>query len=201
MDIDIQPAAPTIFTNSPASPDTPVTLVAHVSVSAAKQVISGFDSAKISGAKPTISANSISDFRSLSSLLIKCNFPFHTYALGEERKIRLGASRSGTAVYYKRKLYCCPINIPTLINLEASAWKLAMTGYGTLIIASVYMPPKKRLVMSDIETLLALGDAVILFGDLNSKNTDWSTTNTSKRTFPTLAEDHELASYLNTSPN
>ncbi|GBP35267.1 Probable RNA-directed DNA polymerase from transposon BS [Eumeta japonica] len=69
-----------------------------------------------------------------------------------------------------------------------------MTGHGTLIIVSVYLPPKKRLFWSDIETLLALGDAVILFGDLNSKNTDshCSTTNASRRTLATHAEDHRL---------
>ncbi|GBP94600.1 Probable RNA-directed DNA polymerase from transposon BS [Eumeta japonica] len=70
---------------------------------------------------------------------------------------------------------------PPLINLEASACRLAMTGHGTLIIVSVYLPPKKPLLRSDIETLLALGDAVILFGDLNSKNTDWRC-NTTKAT-------------------
>ncbi|GBP59900.1 RNA-directed DNA polymerase from mobile element jockey [Eumeta japonica] len=70
-----------------------------------------------------------------------------------------------------------------------------MTGHGTLIIVSVYLPPHKPLLRSDIETLLALGDAVILFGDLNSKNTDWrsNTTNTSGRMLATLAEDHDLA--------
>ncbi|GBP78982.1 hypothetical protein EVAR_58125_1 [Eumeta japonica] len=35
-----------------------------------------------------ITVDSISDFRSLNSLLIKYNFPFHTYALGKERKIK-----------------------------------------------------------------------------------------------------------------
>ncbi|GBP43062.1 RNA-directed DNA polymerase from mobile element jockey [Eumeta japonica] len=57
------------------------------------------------------------------------------------------------------------------------------------------LPPHKPLLRSDIETLLALGDAVILFGDLNSKNTDWrsNTTNTSGRMLATLAEDHDLA--------
>ncbi|GBP33577.1 RNA-directed DNA polymerase from mobile element jockey [Eumeta japonica] len=111
------------------------------------------------------------------------------------RNDRLNAPKGGTAVYYKRKLYCCPVDTPPLINIEASACRLAMTGHGTLIIVSVYLPPHKPLLRSDIETLLALGDAVILFGDLNSKNTDWrsNTTNTSGRMLATLAEDHDLA--------
>ncbi|GBP02309.1 hypothetical protein EVAR_85403_1 [Eumeta japonica] len=48
-------------------------------------------------------------------------------------------------------------DIPPLINIEASACRLAMTGHGTLIIVSVYLPPHKPLLRSDIETLLALG--------------------------------------------
>ncbi|GBP32503.1 Nucleic-acid-binding protein from transposon X-element [Eumeta japonica] len=98
------------------------------------------------------------------------------------RNDRLSAPRGGTTVYYKRKLYCCPLDTPPLINLETSACRLPMTGHGILIIVSVYLSPKKPLLRSDIESLLALGDAVILFGDLNSKNTDWrcNTTNASR---------------------
>ncbi|GBP35068.1 hypothetical protein EVAR_75271_1 [Eumeta japonica] len=44
-----------------------------------------------------------------------------------------------------------------------------MTGHGVLILVSVYLPPKKKMLQSDLKTLLALGDDVILFGDLNSK--------------------------------
>ncbi|GBP47269.1 Probable RNA-directed DNA polymerase from transposon BS [Eumeta japonica] len=51
--------------------------------------------------------------------------------------------------------------------------RLSMTGHGTIIIISVYLSPRKELLRSDIETLLTLGDTVILFGDLNS-STQWS---------------------------
>ncbi|GBP38700.1 hypothetical protein EVAR_22349_1 [Eumeta japonica] len=44
-----------------------------------------------------------------------------------------------------------------------------MTGYGVLVLVSVYLPPKKKLLQSDLEAPLPSGDAVILFGDLNSK--------------------------------
>ncbi|GBP14940.1 hypothetical protein EVAR_6593_1 [Eumeta japonica] len=54
MYIDIQPAAPITFTDSPASPDSPVTSVARGPVTATKQAISGTESAKIFGAKPTV---------------------------------------------------------------------------------------------------------------------------------------------------
>ncbi|GBP74436.1 RNA-directed DNA polymerase from mobile element jockey [Eumeta japonica] len=48
-----------------------------------------------------------------------------------------------------------------------------MIGYGILILVSVYLPPKKELLRSDLEALFALWDAVILFGDFNSKSSNW----------------------------
>ncbi|GBP82764.1 RNA-directed DNA polymerase from mobile element jockey [Eumeta japonica] len=112
------------------------------------------------------------------------------------RNDRLSAPKGGTYCrVLQKKTLLLSRRYPPLINIEASACRLAMTGHGTLIIVSVYLPPHKPLLRSDIETLLALGDAVILFGDLNSKNTDWrsNTTNASGRMLATLAEDHELA--------
>ncbi|GBP08580.1 hypothetical protein EVAR_7199_1 [Eumeta japonica] len=41
---------------------------------------------------------------------------------------------------------------------------------GRVVIVSVYLPPSKMLFRSDLETLLVLEDAVILFSDFNSKN-------------------------------
>ncbi|GBP88953.1 RNA-directed DNA polymerase from mobile element jockey [Eumeta japonica] len=85
------------------------------------------------------------------------------------RTDRLGTSGGGTVLYYKRSLHCCPVDTPQLINLEVTACKLAMSGHGTLIIVSVYLPSSKQLLRSDLESLLALGEHVILFGDFNSK--------------------------------
>ncbi|GBP19322.1 Probable RNA-directed DNA polymerase from transposon BS [Eumeta japonica] len=48
-----------------------------------------------------------------------------------------------------------------------------MSGHRILVIVSIYLSPSKKLLRSDIEALLALGDAVILFGDFNYKNTNW----------------------------
>ncbi|GBP11547.1 RNA-directed DNA polymerase from mobile element jockey [Eumeta japonica] len=64
--------------------------------------------------------------------------------------------------------------IPTLTNIEATACSLSMAGHGIMILVSVYLPPKKKLLWSDLEVLFALGDAVILFGDFNSKITHWN---------------------------
>ncbi|GBP68339.1 Probable RNA-directed DNA polymerase from transposon BS [Eumeta japonica] len=66
-----------------------------------------------------------------------------------------------------------------------------MTDHGTLIIISVYLPPKKELLRSDIETFLAVKDTVILFGNLNSKNTSWrcNYTNSNEHEMVELAEN------------
>ncbi|GBP83141.1 RNA-directed DNA polymerase from mobile element jockey [Eumeta japonica] len=89
---------------------------------------------------------------------------------------RTDAPLGGTAIYYKRSLQCCPIDLPTLSNIEATGCRLAMTGHRTLVIVSIYLSPSKKLLRSDIEALLTLGDAVILFGDFNCKHTDWGCT-------------------------
>ncbi|GBP60466.1 RNA-directed DNA polymerase from mobile element jockey [Eumeta japonica] len=89
------------------------------------------------------------------------------------RTDRTHASRGGTALYYSRSLHCCPIDIPPLINMEATGCRLAMTGHRTLIIVSVYLPSPQPLHRRDLRALLALGDAVILFGDFNCKNPRW----------------------------
>ncbi|GBP27279.1 RNA-directed DNA polymerase from mobile element jockey [Eumeta japonica] len=111
------------------------------------------------------------------------------------RKDRLSGRLGGTAVYYRRSLHSCPFEVPSLINLEVSACRLAVTGHGTLIIVSVYLPSRKKLLRSDIEALLALGDAVILFDDFNYKNKDWNckTTNKNRRKLACLTNNHDFA--------
>ncbi|GBP33578.1 hypothetical protein EVAR_28734_1 [Eumeta japonica] len=58
--------------NFRTSPDT------HINYTSARNTLHGIK----------ITVDSIADFRSLNSLLIKSNIPFHTYALEEERKIK-----------------------------------------------------------------------------------------------------------------
>ncbi|GBP36084.1 Probable RNA-directed DNA polymerase from transposon BS [Eumeta japonica] len=89
------------------------------------------------------------------------------------RTDRQGAPKDGTAIYYNGALYCCLIDTPPLINIEATACRFSMIGHGILILVSVYLPPKKVLLRSDLEALFALRDAVILFGDFNGKSTNW----------------------------
>ncbi|GBP50466.1 hypothetical protein EVAR_96702_1 [Eumeta japonica] len=77
--------------------------------------------------------------------------------------------KEAIALYYRCSLYCGPINIPSLINMEATDCRLPITGHSTLVILSVYLPSSKGFVRRDLRALLALGDAVILFGDFNYK--------------------------------
>ncbi|GBP34182.1 RNA-directed DNA polymerase from mobile element jockey [Eumeta japonica] len=107
--------------------------------------------------------------------LLKPNSPKSCTLAGyvQLRTDRTDAPLGGTAIYYKRSLQCCPIDLPTLSNIEATGCRLAMTGHRTLVIVSIYLSPSKKLLRSDIEALLALGDAIILFGDFNCKHTNW----------------------------
>ncbi|GBP36140.1 RNA-directed DNA polymerase from mobile element jockey [Eumeta japonica] len=57
--------------------------------------------------------------------------------------------------------------------MEATGCRLAMTDHRTLVIVLVYLPSPKLLLRTDLRALLALGDAVILFGDFNCKNSRW----------------------------
>ncbi|GBP66687.1 hypothetical protein EVAR_79042_1 [Eumeta japonica] len=100
------------------------------------------------------------------------------------------APEGPTALYYKRTLYCCPIDTSPLTNLEAIVCRLAMRGHSILIIASVYLSPTKKLLRSNLESLFSLGDAVILFADFNNKNVEWKclTTNKNGRKLSSLAD-------------
>ncbi|GBP72647.1 hypothetical protein EVAR_83157_1 [Eumeta japonica] len=110
---------------------------------------------------------------------------------------RQGAPKGGTALYYNRSLYCCPIDTPPLVNIEATACRLSMTGHDILILVSIYLPPRKKLLRSYLEALFALEDAVILFGDFNSKSTNWNCnyTNSNGRKMEAFAEDIHSISF------
>jgi hypothetical protein len=67
---------------------------------------------------------------------------------------------------------------PSLSALEVSVCQLGMIGHPSLTIASCYLSPSKRLLKSDLEALFAMGTAVVLAGDFNSKHTLWSCSST-----------------------
>ncbi|GBP37977.1 Probable RNA-directed DNA polymerase from transposon BS [Eumeta japonica] len=78
---------------------------------------------------------------------------------------RTGHTVVGVPLYYRRSYIA--VNIPPLTNMEATGCRLAMTGHSTLVIVSVYLPSPKRLLRRDLRALFALGDAVILFDEID----------------------------------
>ncbi|GBP82977.1 RNA-directed DNA polymerase from mobile element jockey [Eumeta japonica] len=55
------------------------------------------------------------------------------------RTDRQGAPMGGTAIYYNRALYCCPMDIPPLTNIEATAYDIdnaigALTSHITTVV-------------------------------------------------------------------
>lgn len=96
------------------------------------------------------------------------------------RTDRLTSALGGTAIYYRRNLHITRVDAPSLCDLEVTICRVAMTGHSTLYIASTYLPPKKSILQSDLANLFALGDAVILFGDFNSKHSNWNCSRTNR---------------------
>ncbi|TLO45009.1 hypothetical protein FEG16_18210, partial [Acinetobacter baumannii] len=90
------------------------------------------------------------------------------------RNDRLSARKGGTVIYYRRALHCVPLDTPSLSHIEASVCRISLTGHQPIVIASVYLPPDKPLLSSDIESLFGMGDSVILAGDLNCHHTRWN---------------------------
>ena len=61
----------------------------------------------------------------------------------------------------------------SLSSIEAVAIKLS----DNLIIVSVYNPPKSKLLVNDLNILNKLGKKILIYGDLNAKNTYWNCKN------------------------
>ncbi|GBP47450.1 Probable RNA-directed DNA polymerase from transposon BS [Eumeta japonica] len=122
-----------------------------------------------------MSENSI-DIALVQETYLKPNRPKACSIAGyvQLRTDRTYSSKGGTALYYRRSLHCGPINIPPLTNMEATGCRLVMTGHSILVIVSVYLPSPKQLLRRDLRALLALGDAVILFGALPTTSGQWS---------------------------
>ena len=71
--------------------------------------------------------------------------------------------------------------------------RMAMTGHQSLIIASVYIPSQTSPLKSDFEALLSLGEHIIMFGDFNSKHTDWTCLATNPNGRPLLQITESLS--------
>lgn len=92
------------------------------------------------------------------------------------RNDRTHAPKGGTVIYYKRSLHCVPIDTPNLAHIEASVCRIGMTGHSSITLVSAYIScqaPSATPIQTDIQTLLALSDSVLIAGDLNAKHVAW----------------------------
>lgn len=102
------------------------------------------------------------------------------------RNDRTRCHRGGTLIYYKKALYCIPMDPPTLSLIEASICRLGMTGHQPITLVSAYIPPSSvrddpQHLRNDLTALLGLSDSVIIAGDLNAKHPAWNSSTTSSR--------------------
>ena len=93
--------------------------------------------------------------------------------------------KGGTLIYYKRTLYCIPMDPPPLSRLEVSMCRLGMTGHQPINIVSAYIPPSpaedKNLLSNDLSALLNLSGSTIIAGDFNAKHPAWNSNTTTTR--------------------
>ncbi|GBP32174.1 hypothetical protein EVAR_80942_1 [Eumeta japonica] len=92
--------------------------------------------------------------------------------------------------------------------MEATKCRLAMTGHGSLVIVSIYLPAIKPLLWIDLEAFLALGVTVIFFGAFNCKNprrfnpimkiTNWTKESTAHKEISTPSLNN-IPNHINTT--
>ena len=101
------------------------------------------------------------------------------------RNDRSRCHKGGTLIYYRKALYCTPMDPPPLSLLEVSICRLGMTGHRPITLISAYIPPSNSvdpvLLQNDLSALLGLSDSVILAGDLNAKHPAWNSNTTTTR--------------------
>lgn len=73
------------------------------------------------------------------------------------------------AIIVERSITADPLNIPTLLSIEACGVALK-TAFTVINIYSVYQKPQLAIQTSDLLQLLSSSDAVILGGDFNSNH-------------------------------
>lgn len=80
----------------------------------------------------------------------------------------------GTAVYVKSSLKHYPVTVGVTDNLEVTAVELETANSGTIRISSVYQPPSRPLLASDLDSLFESAPSIIAAGDFNSKHPSWN---------------------------
>ena len=76
----------------------------------------------------------------------------------------------GVALYVRNNLPCVEVQINNIKSLEAHAIKLE----NKLTVVVLYAPPKNKILKTDLQQILNLGNKVIAAGDLNAKHLSWN---------------------------
>ena len=88
------------------------------------------------------------------------------------RNDRLTGKGGGTAIYIKSTIDHYLLPTPPDLEMEITSIMIN-TSKGPLAIISGYNHPRHLITSSDISTIFAISNSVILAGDLNAKHIDW----------------------------
>jgi exonuclease III len=94
------------------------------------------------------------------------------YSVYRQDRVAPHAS-GGVAIVIKKNIKHHELLVPRLQNLEAVSVKIFMQNGFSFSLVSGYLPPNKRFVDEDFNTIFYDNNPTILMGDFNSKHTDW----------------------------
>lgn len=87
-----------------------------------------------------------------------------------DREFRKGG---GTAIFVKKSLETTLLRTCNSKGYEETSITLDFPTKESLILSSVYNPPKRTITPEDIDTLIPKGTHTIIGGDFNAKHLDW----------------------------
>lgn len=97
------------------------------------------------------------------------NICFYSY-----RNDRQHGPGGGTVILIKRTFNHYEIPILPLSNREATAIKIELNNNNRLSLISVYNPPDKKVLQTDLNNILEGTTPTIIAGNLNSKHPNWN---------------------------
>lgn len=86
----------------------------------------------------------------------------------------------GVAIFIKSDIAHTQVSMPRTSNLEAVGVKLCISGSEHVIVSS-YQSPNLDIIGSDLDTVFALGNRVLILGDLNARHPLWCPSGANKR--------------------
>lgn len=89
------------------------------------------------------------------------------------RDDRTSNKGGGTAIFVKSNIDHCLAHSFSSDNIESTAVKIN-TSSGPIKFISVYSPPKRQLITSELDSLLSENVPTIIAGDLNAKHGSWN---------------------------